>query len=227
MTDQPSCAVVFCAGFGTRMRHLVRDIPKPMVPYLGRPMVDHTVELIRGAGIEPIFANTHHHAERIEPHLDQLGVAWHREHPDILDTGGGLKALSSLLPNGPVLTINPDAAWAGPNPVTELLDAWRSDMACLMLLVPITKAPREGGGDFAIVDGKLRRRGDYVYTGAQIIRPELVTEIKETVFSLNRAWDRAIATMGVHALVYRGDWRDIGTPEGLAEFEAFATDVQA
>ena len=227
MTDHPSAAVVFCAGFGTRMRHLVREIPKPMVPYLGRPMVDHTVDLIRAAGINSIFANTHHHADRIEPHLDRLGVAWQREHPDILDTGGGLKALIPLLPDGPVVTINPDAAWSGPNPVDALVTAWRAEMSCLMLLIPIAKAPRDGGGDFSLVDGKVQRRGDFVYTGAQIIRTQLVADIDETVFSLNRAWDLAIATTGIHAIVYRGDWRDIGTPEGLADIEAFASNVQA
>lgn len=222
MSDTPNSAIVFCAGYGTRMRHLVREVPKPMVPVMGRPMVDHTVGLIRTAGLSRIFANTHHLADRIEPHLTALGVEWQRETPDILDTGGGFKALAPRLPKGPVLTINPDAAWSGGNPVTALLQAWRPDMSCLMLVVPISATGRTPPGDFALSGGKLTRKGDYVFTGAQIIRPELVTAVADDVFSLNKAWDRAIGSTGIDAVVYDGGWQDIGTPEGIAEIEARA-----
>lgn len=225
MSRASSSAVVFCAGFGTRMRHLTRDVPKPMVRLRGRPMIDHAVSLLRDAGIDHVFANTHHLADRIEPHLADLGVAYRRETPDILDTGGGLKALLPLLPDGPVVTLNPDSAWRGANPVSQLLSAWGPGMSCLLLLTPLSRTTRKAPGDFALADGKVTRKGDFVYTGAQIIDPRLVADIDQDIFSLNLAWDRAIANESAHAIIHDGDWADIGTPEGLARIEAEAQDV--
>ena len=219
MSDTPLSAVVFCAGFGTRMRHLVRDVPKPMVEVGGRPMVDRAIDLLREAGITTVHANTHHHADRIEPHLAALGVTSHRETPRILDTGGGLKAMAPHLPEAPVITLNPDAAWRGPNPVAQLLKAWRPEMECLMLLVPLDRTGREAPGDFAFDGTRISRKGDFVFTGAQIIRPDLVADVEDEVFSLNVVWDRLIAAGGVHAVVYDGAWHDIGTPEGVKRIE--------
>jgi MurNAc alpha-1-phosphate uridylyltransferase len=207
------------------MRHLTRDVPKPMVRFRGRPMIDHAVSLLHDAGIDRVFANTHHLPEQIEPHLAELGVAYRREAPEILDTGGGLKALLPLLPEGPVVTLNPDAAWRGANPVSQLLSAWRSGMSCLLLVTPLSRTMRMTPGDFALSDGKVTRKGDFVYTGAQIIDPKLVADIGQGVFSLNLAWDRAIAKGAAHAIIHDGDWADIGTPEGLARIEAEAQDV--
>lgn len=188
-------------------------------------MIDHAVDLLREAGVSAIFANTHHLPDRIEPHLSEVGVTWRREHPDILDTGGGLKALAPLLPAGPVITLNPDAAWRGSNPISMLIDAWSPGMQCLMLLLPVARTDRVGHGDFSLSKGRIARKGEFVFTGAQIIRPDLVEGIEGDVFSLNAVWDRLIASGDIDAIVYDGDWRDIGTPEGLAALEAEFTDV--
>ena len=113
----PKAAMIFAAGFGTRMGALTRTIPKPMVPLGGRPMIAHAIDLLRDAGIEKIIANTHYLPDQIEPYLKDQGVKVLRETPDILDTGGGLRAALPLLGADPVVTINPDALWLGPNPI--------------------------------------------------------------------------------------------------------------
>ena len=86
--------MIFAAGFGTRMGSLTPDLPKPMIPVAGRPMIDHAVDLARDAGVGSIVANTHYQCEKLEPHLVALDVLALRETPDILDTGGGLRAAS-------------------------------------------------------------------------------------------------------------------------------------
>ncbi|NND41276.1 MAG: NTP transferase domain-containing protein, partial [Silicimonas sp.] len=184
------------------------------------------IELVREAGIERVFANTHYLPHKIEPHLQSLGVTTVREETKILDTGGGLRAAMPYLGPGPVITLNPDAAWTGPNPIKGLLSAWTEDMRALLLLVPLSDArtTREDG-DFSLEHGQIRRKGEYLYTGAQIIRTSDLHRIPENAFSLNRYWDLLAADGPIHGIIHRGGWCDIGTPAGLADAEAMLKDV--
>ena len=91
----------------------------------------------------------------------------------LLETGGGLRRALHLLGTDPVITMNPDVVWTGPNPVAELRAAWDgARMDALLMLVAGDRAEgRVGGGDFALAaDGRIARRGDLVFGGAQIIR---------------------------------------------------------
>lgn len=223
---RPSGAMIFAAGFGTRMGALTRETPKPMLPLAGRPMIDHAVDLVREAGISRIVANTHHLHDRIAPHLADLGVTVSREAPDILETGGGLRAALPLLDPGPVVTLNPDAAWTGPNPVRALLDAWRPGMQALLMLVPLDRArTTRVDGDFSLEQGEVRRKGPFLYSGAQILSTDRLGEIPGPAFSLNAYWDLLAASGPVHGLVHAGDWCDIGHPAGLDEAERMLADV--
>lgn len=226
MSLAPSSAMVFAAGFGTRMRPLTDDLPKPMIPLQGRPMIDRAVAHLRDAGIERIAANTHYLADRIAPHLASLGVQASPEPDSILDTGGGLRNALPLLGRDPVITLNPDVAFIGPNPVDTLLATWRPEMTALLLLVPLEAigVDREKG-DFSLEHGKISRGGGHVYTGAQILRTDRLSEIGSDAFSLNAYWDLLMATAPLNGTVYPGEWLDIGTPAGLARAERRLADV--
>mgnify|MGYP001814520330 CR=1 FL=1 len=216
----PASAMIFAAGFGTRMGPLTQDRPKPMIPLAGRPMIDHAIDLVRDAGIQHIVANTHYLHDRIAPHLETLGLTVCHETPDILDTGGGLRAALPHLGDGPVVTLNPDAAWTGPNPVAQLLSHWRDEMQALLMLVPLDQArSSRQTGDFSLCSGEIQRSGPYLYAGAQIIRTDRLHEIDLTSFSLNLYWDRLLAAGPVHAIDHPGQWCDIGHPDGLREAE--------
>ncbi len=223
---RPRAAMIFAAGLGTRMGELCRDVPKPMVPFAGQPMISHCIGLLRDAGITTIVANTHHLTQRIEPFLQSEGIAISREHPEILETGGGLKAALPVLGNTPVITINPDAAWLGSNPVMALIDAWRPEMRALLALVPQSLAHGTSSmGDFRLESGRIRRGGPLIYGGAQVIRTDQLDEVAENVFSLNVYWDLLSEADGLHGLVYDGNWCDLGHPEGLRIAEGIACHV--
>lgn len=226
MSLEPSAAMIFAAGFGTRMGALTQDIPKPMLSLNGRPMIDHAVEIVRKAGIQKIVVNTHYLHERIAPHIADLGVASIHEWPEILETGGALKAALTMLGDGPVVTLNPDAAWTGENPICELLDRWQPTMRALLMLVPLSSAVTDrNSGDFSLEQGEIHRHGDFIYSGAQIIRTDELAKIAESSFSLNLYWDLLAQSGPLHGLVHNGKWCDIGHPEGLARAERMLNDV--
>lgn len=215
----PEAAMLFAAGFGTRMGDLTRDRPKPLIEVAGRPLIDHTLDLLRPLDLPRLVANLHYKPEMLRAHLEPQGIALSLEEPDILDTGGGLRAALPLLGTGPVFTVNTDAIWSGPNPLEMLRAAWDAEaMDALLICVPSARViGHKGAGDFDIDEtGRLSRGTQTVYAGVQIMRTELLAEIEEHVFSLNRVWDRMLQRNRLFALEYPGRWCDVGHPEGIA-----------
>lgn len=222
--------MLFAAGFGTRMGALTADRPKPMIEVAGRPLIDHALD--HAGGIGRIVVNLHYRPEAIRAHLrGRPGIAFSDESGEILETGGGLRAALPMLGDGPVFTLNTDAAWTGANPLDELATAWQPDrMDALLLLLPAPEATGyRGAGDFVLdAQGRIARAGGaagHAYLGAQIVKTGRLREIPERVFSLNRLWDMAITDGRAFGIVHRGGWCDVGRPEGIAEAEALLRNV--
>ncbi len=219
----PLPLMIFAAGLGTRMRPLTDTCPKPLIRVGDRTLLDRALDLGRDARCAPITVNTHYLGQQIADHLAGQDVAISPEPQTILDTGGGLRQALPLLGRGPVMTLNPDVVWTGPNPLSALQAAWDGDrMDALLALIPLAQATaRKGAGDFSRADdGALTRKGDFVYAGAQIIRPDLLADIPDAVFSLNILWDRLIARGRVFGMVHRGGWCDVGYPEAIPMAQA-------
>ena len=226
MPDFPFPLMIFAAGFGTRMRHLTAERPKPLIPVAGRALIDHALDLARAAGARRIVVNTHYHADQMAAHQEGKGVLISPEPGPILETGGGLKAALPMLGPGPVAVLNSDAIWTGANPLQELAAAWDgARMEALLLLQPADQARGTGGkGDFRCDDAGRISRGaggeDQVYLGASILDPARLAAIPDPAFSLNRPWDQMIAAGTAFGTGHRGGWCDVGRPEGIAEAEA-------
>lgn len=221
MSDRPTDILIFGAGFGTRMAPLTDTMPKPLIPVAGAPLIDHAIRQADEAGLN-IHVNAHYHADQMVAHLPDH-VTTHIEHPDILETGGGLKAALPLMKGGPVMTLNSDAVWRGPNPLQLLLDGWQPHMAALLLLVPIAQTVGyTRAGNFALgpKGGLTRSAAGEVYTGAQIIRREAVNAVSDRAFSLNKAWDTLLDAGSIYGVTYPGHWADVGTPDGIPLAEA-------
>ena len=232
----PESAMVFAAGFGIRMRPLTDRIPKPMIRVAGRPLIDHALEQLRGAGVARIVVNTHHLAEQIESHLDGMSdVTVIRETGRILDTGGGLRNALPLLGDDPVFTLNADYVWSGPNPFHCLAAAWDPErMDGLMLMLPRDRATGyRGPGDFGLgPDGRLIVPGDsgppvMVYAGAQILKTEGLADIPESVFSVKVVWANLQADSRLFGVVHAGGWAEVGRPEAIPLAEALLRRAEA
>ncbi|SPJ23194.1 hypothetical protein PAA8504_00999 [Palleronia abyssalis] len=219
--------MIFAAGFGTRMGKLIQDRPKPMIEVAGRTMIDRAVDLGEAAGAAPIVANTHYLHHVITPTLHARGVTISPETEQILDTGGGLRHARLLLGQSETFTLNPDSIFTGPNPLLTLANAWRPEMTALLLCVPLSRAKgRKGGGDFSVdAGGRLTRKGDLVYIGAQIINADILTEEADEVFSLAKVWFRLAEQGKLHGVIHPGTWADVGHPDGIALAEKMLSGV--
>ena len=219
MAKTPFPVMIFAAGFGRRMGALTKDKPKPLVPVKGRALIDYAVDIARESGAQTILVNLHYKHQMLADHLRDAPVETRLELPDILETGGGLKAALPQLGAGPVVTINSDAIWQGENPIAALRARWQPErMEALLLCIERTHAQgHSGAGDFSLAEnGCLQRGGNLVYTGVQIIKTEGLMAIEQRAFSLNLLWAQMIERQGVYGAVYRGNWCDVGHPKGLA-----------
>ena len=103
-------AVIMAGGFGKRLLPLTRDIPKPMLPVGGRPLMQRTVELLRDAGISRVNVTTHYRHDKIAEHFGdgrEFGVEMNYVTEDQpLGTAGALALMKA--PDEPLLVINGD-----------------------------------------------------------------------------------------------------------------------
>ena len=212
----------FAAGLGTRMKPLTDDRPKPLIKVGGKPLLDHARDVANAVGATPQVVNLHYKGQMIRDHLADQDVFFSDETDLLRDTGGGLRHALPLLGEGPVITMNTDAVWSGPNPIGLLLAHWQPHMEALLLVVPKRQVfGHKGKGDFAIDSaGHLHRGRDCIYSGVQIIRPDILSETDEEVFSLNPVWDRIGNEGGLYGVHYGGYWCDVGQPESIPMAEA-------
>lgn len=105
-------AMILSAGFGTRLRPLTDNIPKALIMFNGRPMIENVILKLINFGITDIVVNTHHLSEKIADYFssrkfDASVTLIHEER--ILGTGGGIKnARKNLEDSGDFLVHNVD-----------------------------------------------------------------------------------------------------------------------
>src|SRR5262249_56252120 len=96
-------AMVLAAGLGTRLRPLTYEIPKPMVPVLDRPVMEHILNLLRRHSFAEVIANLHYFPETIRGYFgDRISYSYERE---LLGTAGGVRACAPFFGDEPFLVI--------------------------------------------------------------------------------------------------------------------------
>ena len=101
--------MILAAGQGTRVRPLTKDLPKPMVPILGKPLMEYLIEHLARHGITEIMVNVAYHHQKIERYFGdgsrwgvQLGYSYEGvvDHGDVLPrpmgSAGGMRRIQDF-----------------------------------------------------------------------------------------------------------------------------------
>lgn len=229
--SRPTVGMVLAAGRGERLRPLTDTIPKPMVPILGKPLLDHAIDRLLAAGVTRVVVNAHHLADQIVGHLwGRPEIVVSRE-DTALETGGGVTQALPLLGDQPFYVVNGDSLWLdGAIPalvrLADTFDPIRHDAILLLQKTVSAVGYEQNRGDFFIDPvGKPRRVGPgeiapYLFAGVQILSPRLFEGAPAGAFSLNRIYDKALAAGRLGALVHDGAWYTVTDEAGLAEVRA-------
>ncbi len=147
-------ALVLAAGLGTRLRPLTDDLPKPLLPVLGQPLLGLTLRRLAAAGCEAAAINLHHAAGQIRRAFGSehagLPLTWSEE-PRLLGTLGALGPLAGFFADADLaLVVNGDSLcrW----PLAELVARHLATGALATLLLAARADPADFGGGVA-VDG--------------------------------------------------------------------------
>lgn len=229
-------AVLLAAGRGTRMKGLTEDVPKPMLPVDGRPLLEHILIALRDSGIERFVVIVGYHADRIREHFGdggRFGVRVDYRVQEVRDgTAGALRLAEGGIGGRPFLLGWGDILTAPAN-YTRLLDRFAGGAADLVLAVNWVEDPYRGAAVYAADDGRIERivekpspgtstthwhnAGIGVASAALFTYAARVPRSPRGEFEIPDALTAMIADgRRLEIVPLEGAWLDVGTPEDLA-----------
>lgn len=234
-------AVVMAGGFGTRLRPLTCNIPKPMVPLANKPVMEHVVNLLRDYGFKEITVLLYYQPEAIKEYFKsgkQFGVQFNYVTLTTdLGTAGavhygvGKKKETTLVISADILTnFN----------LGKIIEFHKKRNARATITMTRVKDPLAYGIVITDKRGRIQRFlekpgwsevfSDTVNTGIYLLEPEAFAYIPEEIefdFSKNLFPEMLQAKDPLYGYICEGYWRDIGnlTEYRLAHLDLLSGEV--
>ena len=193
--------MILAAGFGKRIQPLTFKKPKPLLKIGSKTLLSNTINFLKLSGINHVVINVHYLGNQISEHIKNnnfgIKITIIEEKDRILDTGGGVLNAINYFLEKPFLVINPDTIWSS-NYLNEIDLMEKSFFSnknnkCSLLVVNKNKSfDKNMKGDFNLNNDLITKKGNlnYIYTGLQIIRPEIFKSLKLEPFSINKVWQK-------------------------------------
>jgi len=231
-------AVIMAGGFGTRLRPLTHNIPKPMIPMANKPMMEHIVDLLRQHGFTDLVTLLHFQPELIEGYFGdgaEFGVRMaYVGATEDYGTAGAVKNAEArlgerfLVISGDVLT---------DFDLTDALKFHDAKGADLTILLTRVENPLQYGVVITEPDGQISRFlekptwsevfSDTVNTGIYLLGPsvlDLIPPRKEFDFSKDVFPLMMREGKRLYGYIASGYWRDVGD---LLEYRLAHQDILA
>lgn len=216
------------AGLGERLRPITRHLPKPLLPIMGKPLIEVILEKLRDISSERIGINLHYKAELIREWAKNSiyagRITFFPEEP-ILGTGGALKNAEAFLSKGPFIVHNSDILLD--IDFRRLVEAHLSSGNIATLAThtypKLNKVILDENGFVK----NIEKRGEpeaapaqrkVAYTGVAVYSPGILRFLPPGVSHVTAAWVAAAsAGFNIGAFDVTGCyWNDVGTPATYA-----------
>jgi mannose-1-phosphate guanylyltransferase / phosphomannomutase len=235
-------AVVMAGGEGTRLRPLTSNQPKPMVPIVGKPCMEHIVELLRRHGFEDVIVTVAFLPQAIRSYFgsgESLGVdIGYSVEESPLGTAGSVKRAAGRL-DDTFLVISGDALCDVD--LSALVEAHREKGASVTIGLKSVENPLEFGIVVTDEDGRVERFlekpswgqvfSDTINTGIYVLEPEVLKHIpQDRPYDFSKELFPLLLEMGrpIYGHVFDGYWQDIGNLDQYrqANFDALDESVR-
>ena len=217
-------AMILAAGFGKRIHPVTLKCPKPLLKIGNETLLSNALKFLELFGIKQAVINVHYLGEQIVDYINSnqfnLSINVVKEKDKILDTGGGVLNAIQYFSNEPFLIINPDTIWNSHYlkelKLMEKLFFENKKNKCSLLVVNKEKSfDKSFKGDFNLKNNLISRKDtddlNCIYTGLQIIKPEVFSDLDAEVFSINKIWDMLIETNELHGIESDIDFLHVST----------------
>ncbi len=228
-------AVLLAAGRGTRMRNLTNDLPKPMIAVRGKPILQHIIEGLRGAGVTQFFIIVGWRAEVVrETFRDgaSLGVAFEYATQVVQDGTGRVVELARDFVGSDPFVLSYGDIIVEPSNYSRLTSL--EDGTEAMVTVKRSEDVSKGGAVFVnerfeLIDLREKPQpgeptSPWYNAGIYAFRPSIFDFTARLEHSPRGEFEltdaiRDLAQSGkkVQALELSGDWADVRDPEILAQ----------
>jgi len=217
-------AVIMAGGFGTRLRPLTCNTPKPMVPLMNKPMMEHIVALLRTHGITDLIGSLFYQPEIITGYFGDgrsfgVTMSYTRAEADYGTAGSVRNATHGMRER--ILVISGDVLTDFD--LTAALRFHEQRKAKATIVLSHAKNPLQFGVVITAPDGKITRFlekpswgevfSDTINTGIYILEPEVLDLIpyrEDYDFSKNLFPLLLRQDTGLYGYIADGYWRDIG-----------------
>ena len=217
-SHEDSSVVIMAGGLGTRLRPFTEDIPKPMLPVNGQPMIDALVHALRKQGFRQIFISINHLGEKIESHFGDgsrfgVNISYLRESFP-MGTAGSLSLLPEM--KNSFLVINGDVVTNLNFPKVMKYHEKEDSLVTVCLRGHEVQIPYAVAKsvDYKIVE--LVEKPNYsfpVNAGIYVLNPEVLERIPKERYDMTELLEELIEKkLSVGAFPMHESWRDIGTP---------------
>jgi len=225
-------AVVMAGGFGTRIQPLTNSRPKPMLPILNRPMMEHTMMMLKDLGITEFIVLLYFKPDIIKDYFgdgSDFGIKVSYVTPtDDYGTAGAVKLAQELIGDENFIIISGDL-------VTDfdfrkIFDFHKKSKAKLSIGLTSVENPLEFGVVIAnkenVIEKFLEKPSwgevfsDTINTGIYIIEPEILNFIPEGEnFDFGKDLFPLLMQQNVPLMGFslNGYWRDVGNPESYRD----------
>jgi len=216
--------LIMAGGRGERLRPQTDDIPKPLIPIGGKPMIQILIERLTSSGFHNIWISTHYLGVQIRDFLgdgEQFGVSIkYIVEKDPLGTAGSYNLLPQSATNKPVLICNADVL----NTIdfAEMLEKHNNSNCAATMAVKEHYTTLPFGVVFESGDRLLTFKEkptftNYIYSGIGILNSASLEAFKnQSTFDITDIYQDLIER-SIPVNIYRinGYWRDLGTGESL------------
>ncbi len=224
-------AVIMAGGFGTRIQPLTNSIPKPMLPIMNRPMMEHILNKVKSAGITEIVVLLYFKPEVIKNYFkdgSDFGVNITYVRPDDdYGTAGAVKKAEKYL-DETFIVVSGDLVTDFD--FKEIVGYHQVKNSKLTITLTSVEDPLQFGVVITDKTGKILRFlekpgwgevfSDTINTGIYVIEPEILKYIPENIpFDFSKDLFPLLMKEGINLYGYKakGYWRDVGNPESYRD----------
>ncbi|MCR4263139.1 MAG: sugar phosphate nucleotidyltransferase [Candidatus Roizmanbacteria bacterium] len=223
LTPKISQAIILAGGQGVQMRPLTYEVPKPLIPVGGKPLIEHTIEMLREAGIRDIILAICHLGTKIKEEIGngkKYGVSvTYSEETKALGSAGAVRNAASFLHQKPFIVVNGDILTK--INLSEVILFHQEDKYDATMV--LSTAPNTSGYGVALLRGERivkflkqdkMQTTQLINAGIYIMNPSIISMIKGNGDASLEDLFVELAEKGKLAgFTFDNPWFEVSTPE--------------